>query len=148
MRWIDLFAFRAWTGKKREEVIFMSILDDTKTVAHLVQEAGSTDLYGKMVDLEVEVFELVQENEKMKQENMALIDQLKLKENLKFEFNSYWMEKSGHFEGPFCSKCYDVNNILVHMHLIDKATESFKCPHCSTICRKKDFYQRVPLYDL
>ncbi|NLI91418.1 MAG: hypothetical protein GX434_04200 [Peptococcaceae bacterium] len=126
----------------------MSILDDTKNVAHLVQEAGDKDLYGKMVDLEMEVFELVQEIEKIKKENAELHDQLKIKEKLKFEFNSYWIEKNGRFEGPFCSKCYDVNHILVRMHLIDRATESFKCPNCATICRRKDFYQKVPLYDL
>ncbi len=107
----------------------MSILDDVKSVGQLVQQYGNMELHEKIMDLRGEVMELVEENRELKKEVESLKEKLQVKESLKFENNVYWKEIPGGREGPFCSKCWDADKLLVHM-LITSDPRYAECPKC------------------
>jgi hypothetical protein len=51
------------------------------------------------------------------EEIRTLKEKLKIKENLVFEKNAYWIKrKDGSKEGPYCSACWDKDNRLINLH--------------------------------
>lgn len=111
----------------------MDILDNAKDLYALIKKIGNQDLLEKMADLRDEIFELREENRKLKE---------KLSErenyNMQFEKNAYWnIKENGEKEGPFCSACWDKDKKAVHM--TTEAGFRFICPVCKTrIHRGKD----------
>ena len=83
----------------------MSIIDDAKSLAKLLQDIGRMDLYQKMVNLQGEIIDLKEDNVKLHEENIQLKEKIKVKDNLVFDGNKYWLKKEeGEVDGPFCSK--------------------------------------------
>lgn len=109
----------------------MSIIDDVKSVAKLIQQIDNVELYRKILDLQGEVMGLVQENSELRKEMAALKEHLRVTESLKFERNVYWNEKpDGTKEGPFCSKCWDKEKLLVRMTTMGNP-QYHRCPACN-----------------
>lgn len=109
----------------------MSIIDDVKSVAKLIQQIDNVELYRKILDLQGEVMGLVQENSELKKEISSLKESLRVTESLKFERNVYWNEKpDGTKEGPFCSKCWDKEKLLVRMTTMSNP-QYHRCPACN-----------------
>jgi len=94
----------------------MSIIDDIKSVTKTIQQADNIELYQKILDVQAGALEVVEENNKLRDENRELKEKLKVKENLKYERNSYWIEAGDKKDGPFCSRCWDVDKNLVRLH--------------------------------
>lgn len=109
----------------------MSIIDDVKSVAQLIQQIDNVELYRKILDLQGEVMGLVQENSELRKEISSLKESLRVTESLKFERNVYWNEKTdGTKEGPFCSKCWDKEKLLVRMTTMG-SPQYHRCPACN-----------------
>lgn len=109
----------------------MSIIEDVKSVAKLIQQIDNVELYKRILDLQGEVMELVQENSELKKEITSLKESLRVTELLKFERNAYWNEKPvGTKEGPFCSKCWDRDKLLVRMTTMSNP-QYHRCPACN-----------------
>ena len=87
------------------------------------------ELYRKILDLQGEAMELVEENSGLKKEIESVKEKLQLKESLKFERNAYWTDGAGGKDGPFCSKCWDVEKLLVRM-LSTSDPGYVECPKC------------------
>ncbi len=108
----------------------MGILDDVRSVGRLIQKIGNMDLYKKVLDLQGNIIGLVEENNRLRNEVESLKVKLQIKESLKFERNSYWSKKSdGTQDGPFCSKCWDTEKLLVRMLPIANPAYC-DCPNC------------------
>lgn len=117
----------------------MRILDEIKSVAKTIQQIDNIDLYRQILNLQADVMDLLQEKNNLKIEVASLKEKLRIRESLVFKNDSYWQEKpEGLRDGPFCSNCWDTNQILVRM--IDDAhalLPCYKCPSCKTIIRAK-----------
>lgn len=107
----------------------MSIIDDIKSIAKTIQQADNIELYQKILNVQAEALEVVEQNNKLRDENHELKEKLKIKENLKHERNSYWIESDGKNDGPFCSRCWDVDKNLVRLHPCGNPAY-YDCPNC------------------
>ena len=109
----------------------MSIIDDIKSIAKTIQQADNIELYQKILNVQGEALEVVEQNNKLRDENRELKEKLKIKENLKHERNSYWLESDGKNDGPFCSRCCDVDKNLVRLHPCGNPAY-YDCPNCKS----------------
>lgn len=108
----------------------MSILDDIKSVTKTIQQIDNIELYQKILGLQADIMGLIEENNLLKNENNSLKEKLRVKGSLKFEQNRYWIENSdGTKDGPFCSKCWDVDNKLVRLTFYGHS-EYLECANC------------------
>ena len=87
----------------------MGIIDNTKEVVKLVQQIDNIELYRKILDLEGEVIELVQENREKDQTIEQLKEAMKLKGKMVCEHSAYYQvdEEGNKIAGPFCTNCFD-----------------------------------------
>ena len=106
----------------------MGVIETVKDVAGLIQKYDNIELIRRVVELQEQVYDLVNENRSLK-------ELLTTREQLTFSKNSYWKGD----EGPFCSRCWDVATTLVRMH--DAGTFHPSCPACQTVALDPD---RVP----
>ncbi|MBB6632619.1 hypothetical protein [Cohnella thailandensis] len=114
---------------KTMEVISVSIIDNIKSVASVIQKADNIELYRKILDLQYEAMELVQQNNELRNQIMELRGKLSTQENLVFRNNQYWKVLEGDKQdGPYCSKCWDVDNKLVRHNVLNNGYVT--CPNC------------------
>ena len=93
----------------------MDIIGNIKNVAKTIQQIDNIELYSKILNVQQEAMDLVDENRKLKDDVRELKDSLKVKEELIFERSCYWI-KGEKKDGPFCTRCWDVDKNLVRMH--------------------------------
>jgi len=53
-----------------------------------------------------------------------------------FENNAYWIKKNKKREGPYCSRCYDVDKKFIHFLPLHGA--KIRCPACGNIIAKPE----------
>lgn len=85
----------------------MGVIDTLKDVAKLAQDLQNMPLYQQLLSLQTEVFDLYDENRRLKEEARLLREQLELRAKVSFENNFYWIVDGEHKDGPYCPKCYD-----------------------------------------
>ncbi|HSL22953.1 MAG TPA: hypothetical protein VK886_15580 [Vicinamibacterales bacterium] len=110
----------------------MGVIDTVKDVALLVQKLDNMDLLKRMVELQEQVFELVNENREIREQNRVLSEKLMTREQMSFRKNSYWRGE----EGPFCSRCFDAEGLAVRM--LKQPGYLPKCPKCDTLAPDPD----------
>lgn len=98
----------------------MGIVDTLKETVGLIQKVDNIDLYRRMLELQAQVLSLVEENRVLR-ENLAD------RQSVTFRDNAYWQEDGS----SFCSKCFDVEQKLVRLHL----RKGFhpQCPGCGSV---------------
>ena len=99
----------------------MSIINNAKEIADLVQKLGNIDLYRKIVELEGEIIELNRENHSLSEQVGELQRQLSVKGQLQYQGKVYWLVDGGNRDGPYCQRCYDVDCKLVRLQSWDDA---------------------------
>ena len=122
----------------------MGILDDLKSIGKVLQEAGKIDLYQKILDIQARALEMLEKIRKLEKEKQELKEKLEIKENLEYdnENSAYWVKK-GEMEkdGPFCSRCWDVDKKLVRLHPTS-VEGSLACPQCKKWAGSRKNYLR------
>lgn len=103
----------------------MDILDNAKDLYALIKKIGNQDLLEKMADLRDEIFELREENRKLKE---------KLSEreiyNMQFEDNLYWNVKpDGTKDGPYCATCWDKDKKAIRLENMEQ-DNAYYCAVC------------------
>lgn len=111
----------------------MNIIENVKSVAKTLQQMDNIELYKQILDIQSQALELLEENRTLKDENYELRERIKIKKSLLFENNMYWIEKDNKKEGPFCSRCWDMQNRLVRMHIY--SGNYCECPACKVCIR-------------
>lgn len=105
----------------------MGIVENIKSVASTVQQIDNIELYSKILNVQKEAMDLLQENRELKIENEDVKDKLKIKDSLCHDRESYWIKKDvNESDGPFCTRCWDVDKNLVRMH--KKYNGYYACP--------------------
>ena len=113
----------------------MGIIDDIKSIAKTIQQADNIALYQKILDVQGEALEVVEENNKLREENKELKEKLKIKETLVHDNNAYWIKSVEGKDGPFCSRCWDVEKNLVRLHPCGNPAD-YDCPDCKCGCTR------------
>jgi hypothetical protein len=103
----------------------MSILEDAKEVAKLVQEIGRADLSRKIVDLQGEIVNLASDLLTLKKENAELREAVQLAKDMRFDAPFYYRPDD---EVPHCPNCWETKKLAVHLLPIDDRLK--ECPSC------------------
>lgn len=115
----------------------MGIIENLKTAVGLAKKIGSIEVQQKLIDVQGEALDLIDENRTLRERVSALAGELKTKKSLQFRNTFYWATTDeGDEEGPFCSHCYDSGRNLIHLHPINNG-RYFGCPACGLV-RKND----------
>lgn len=77
-----------------------------------------------------ELLRLQEENRVLKEQNRILEDNLSTRQGLIYEKPSYWQEKDGVKDGPFCQKCYDAEQKLIRLQ--DANNDTWHCRACKS----------------
>lgn len=107
----------------------MSMIETVKEIAVLVQKADNVELLQRVLELQGQILELLEENHQLKARVRELEETAETDEALVFENGIYWLEvEGGERDGPFCSKCWDVDQMLVRLQQLSGG--SLYCPGC------------------
>ncbi len=90
----------------------MGILDNAKEVANAVHEIKNIELYGRVLDLNAGIIDLVEENRKLHAENEGLKETLKLRERMTFNEPFYYQADD---KTLFCPACWESKNSAIHL---------------------------------
>ncbi|MDD4594715.1 MAG: hypothetical protein PHY33_06360 [Methanobacteriaceae archaeon] len=113
----------------------MSLYEGIKDVASIVQKADNIELYEKLLDLQRDALDILDENKSLKERIRELENNLNIEEKLLFKDNAYYLEqKDKEPDGPFCSVCWDRDKKLIRLHF-DSGTR-YDCNVCKTIIGK------------
>jgi hypothetical protein len=107
----------------------MVIIDKLKNVARLAQEVGKMDLYQQAVELQVQV----RAQQKLTDAERLVADlreALRIRGILTFRAGVYFSRAGdGPEDGPFCSRCWDADQVLIH---VDRPDRHYYCRNCKT----------------
>ena len=74
----------------------------------------------------------------LREELAKLTDNAAIAKTLKHEANNYYRVVDGTRDGPFCSTCWDVDQMLVRMHSYTFSGQTrHSCNYCARGARKK-----------
>lgn len=106
-----------------------------KTMASVVQQAGKLELTQQVIDLQQTLLALVAQNStltadvaQLQADNRRLREEAEQRGLLKFQRESYWRQDGDNKEGPFCSRCFDVDRKVVRLHAAYQGY--YVCPNC------------------
>ncbi len=110
----------------------MSIFDVLKSTVKVLQEAGKIELVQQLLDVQQQLLDMQKKIADLESENKELKEKLRIKDDLIYENNAYWINKEGKKDGPFCSRCWDKDMLLIRMHTCPNPAARI-CPACKTI---------------
>ncbi len=113
----------------------MSLIQAVKSVTSVAQKLGDLDLRQKLLDIQGEALELM---EQLKEKD-AKIEQLEkallLKGKMIHKGSAYYLtDDSGEIvDGPFCTKCFTVDHIQCHLiQPVKMASDVVQCQKCKS----------------
>ncbi|MBU6500854.1 MAG: hypothetical protein KGJ89_01900 [Patescibacteria group bacterium] len=109
----------------------MSIIDDIKSAAEVLRKADNIELYQKLLTAQKQALEIMEENRNLKEENRNLLKKIKIKGDMYLRNDAYWGSKDGKEEGPFCTRCLNVESIPVLLHQQGNPAY-YQCPNCKS----------------
>ena len=86
-----------------------------KDIIELIKKGATVEAQEKIMELRETALSLQEENIAFRERIKILEDELKLKQQLKFEKTKYWLIDGQNKDGPFCQRCYDVEKHLVRL---------------------------------
>ena len=91
----------------------MGLIDTAKEALELVDQVKNVDLYKRLVDLQHEAIEFTEQLKSKDKMIEQLEDALALKGKLVCKGSVYFIadEAGESIEGPFCTRCFDVDHI-------------------------------------
>lgn len=121
----------------------MGIIENVKEAAKLVQQIDNIELYRKILDLQSEAMELIEKLKRKDEEVLRLRKALELKGKLIYKNNAYFFEdENGNKEGPFCTKCFDVDKVQCRL-VPDTKGYQVICPNCKVSSDNKPLYYHL-----
>ena len=103
----------------------MGVYDLAKDALKLAQQIDNIELQRKILDMQNEALQMVEERQKLVDRVHELEEELQTHGELDFKDNCYWRGA----DGPFCTNCWDVGKSLVRMWQMPDP-EYWQCPSC------------------
>lgn len=113
----------------------MDIIERVKIVAEFASKMADAEFMKQIIQLQSEAFDLKQENQRLKESKSELEDKLRLRDNLVFEKNFYWLIDGESKKGPFCPRCFTGNHKAHQMLALEKGNVN-GCPICNMLLYK------------
>ena len=115
----------------------MDLLNILKEAASLAKEANRTDLYKAILDYQRQLSDyqrqidaLEDENRGLKTSLRELEQRLKRRDEMVFLHSACWRRTPDGYEGPYCSRCWEGNGKLIHLHSLKEAgPDWYRCPN-------------------
>jgi len=109
----------------------MGIFDELKSVGKALQEAGKIEQYQQILETQEKLLEMQKRIFELENENKKLKENRRVRESLILRADVYFLPKSdGTEDGPFCTKCFDVDVNLVRVHSNEDGGGYGWCPNC------------------
>jgi ribosomal protein L37AE/L43A len=90
------------------------------------------ELISSLADAKLHIAEIQDALIESEKSRKALQDKLILKENMLFERPFYWIKGENESkDGPFCQRCYDDESKQIHLQLIGRNNDLWKCNKCA-----------------
>jgi hypothetical protein len=70
---------------------------------------------------------LQEENLGLRERVKALEDALAIRGRIRFDGSTYWIDRDGNADGPFCQRCYDANGKLLRLQDWEDCWICFEC---------------------
>ena len=107
----------------------MGILDNAKGVANAVHEIHNLELYQRVLSLHSDIIEIVEENNRLREENKDLKTKLTLQKQMVFNEPFYFQEGD---RTPYCPACWEGVLRAVHVVFIFENNDytRWDCPNC------------------
>lgn len=107
----------------------MGILDNAKQVAKAVEEIHNLELYQRVLNLHSDIIELVEENNRLRDEVGDLKQKLELRAKMKFEVPFYFQEDDAI---PHCAVCWEGKKQAIHVvkQWETQGETKWECPAC------------------
>jgi rubrerythrin len=107
----------------------MGIVQNAKDVVSAVQEINNLELYQRVLNLHSDIIGLVEENNRLRDENKKLIDRAELKQAMIFREPFFYREGD---ETPHCPGCWGGKDRAIHVTFIFERSDATRwdCPLC------------------
>jgi hypothetical protein len=106
----------------------VGVIENMKDVAELVKKFGDIELNRRILTLENEVLDLSREKRRAEEKIEELQQTLKIKKELIFKDNQYYLRQDDQEVGPYCSLCWDRDNTLIRK--VEHHLYGLSCPAC------------------
>lgn len=119
----------------------MGLFDTAKSLGEIAQKLGDLDLRQKLLDVQSEALDLMAQL-KEKDERIELLEKaLVLKGKMITKDSAYYIaEEDGKItDGPFCTKCFDVDHLKCRL-VADNKEPQIICPNCKVSFSSKPVY--------
>ncbi len=110
----------------------MSIIDNAKEIASLVQKLGDIDLYRKIVELEGEIIELTREKRQVEERLADIQRNQEIIQKLHFDSPFYATEGGAEL---YCARCVESDRRAVHVVKtgeLEMGRRVYLCPQCKS----------------
>jgi hypothetical protein len=108
----------------------MGTFDNLKSIGKVLQEAGKIEQYQQILETQEKMLGMQKKIIELEEKKKELEENLKIKEKLSYENNTYWIKEAEKRDGPFCSRCYDKNGDLIRIHPLVGNSKFSECPEC------------------
>ena len=108
----------------------IALIDASKKALEIANELKNVELKEAILNLKEELVEL-------REENLLFIQKLSQQAQLEmvYENNSYWnLKEDGTKEGPYCSVCWDKEQIAIRLTNNVVNRDFYKCGNCNNDC--------------
>lgn len=119
--------------------------EDIKKIAKVLQEAGKIDLYEKLLQMKERAIEMQAKIELLTAENKNLIKNQVIREKLELKDNHYWLKTKNDVDGPYCTKCWDKDQLLIRVPVYNNNEYQFECPSCHAKIFNKDYKEQTAM---
>jgi predicted nucleic acid-binding Zn-ribbon protein len=114
----------------------MALYDELRAIADILQDIGKIEEQKRLLHIQKELLDIQKKLLDLDGENRDLKEKLKIKNDVFFENNAYWLKKAdASIEGPFCSACWDKNKHFIHLQRVRTGVDIWICPVCKTDVR-------------
>ncbi|WP_342432620.1 hypothetical protein [Neobacillus sp. FSL H8-0543] len=91
----------------------MGLFDTIKDLKALAVGLENIDLISKLMDVQIQAYEILDENRELRLKLEDLERSEEIGSNLSYEGDLYYKKDDN--SGPYCSKCWDVDKLLVRV---------------------------------
>lgn len=117
-------------SKSGRFISIMGILD-LNTIKEALQISGKIEFYPQILEAQEKLLEQQKRIIDLESENRGLKDKLNLKRSLIHKGEVYYIKVGESDDGPFCTKCHDVDGKLVRLNKMHTELGKHRCPNCT-----------------
>lgn len=86
-----------------------------KEIIELLKKGATVEAQEQIMELREAVITLQEENFELRNKIRKLDEKLRIKGQLKFSRNVYWSHEGQAKDGPFCPRCFDIDQKLARL---------------------------------